>query len=225
MLATLQGASLGYAVGAAIGPGIAQGLSQGGGGPPGLPSGANITNQAPGGDNIPIPQGGAIQKVQTATDRIIDNLIGIQTVYAAAEKGYRLISRFTPSRSPKLEIGYQDVAYFPPMGHFGKIRHTAIRISGTGEYDGTWGFHVSSRAYLPDALRGFTVPGKVFSDNGPLYDALLVSQDIEFIKQVYNNIQRSAARTDLKYNLYGFSGKCDSKNCYGWRDAISRRTE
>ena len=103
------------------------------------------------------------------------------------------------------------------MNHpLGKIKHTGIKISGTGKYDGEWGFNPDSITDLPAVLMGHTVKGRVFADDGPYYGLRVASRDPDYIREVFMNIQESTSRGNAKYNLYG-QGK-NACNCYEWRD-------
>ncbi len=222
----LQGAVIGATVAAGAAAGGAGGGAGAGGGSGGGASSVQITVSSGIENSTIINITGVAEAVGTTGTShlgttILFNALGGGVAWAATDQVSNLNTKAkSTAGASRLEIGYKDIVN---LGGPGSVRHTGIKISGTGRYDGEWGFNPANFSGAVKATFGHTVRGAVFEGNGPFYGLRLMSTDPDYIKTVYESIQHSRAQKNLSYNLYG-QGE-NAYNCYEWRDKMLNKKD
>ena len=95
--------------------------------------------------------------------------------------------------------------------------HTGYEITGTGMYDGRWGFNPdfeNPSFSWQRTLSKQNVPGKVYTINTgekPYLIKIPISNNLDDAAKLYNSIQVDLSKNNLTYNL-------DCRNCYHWRN-------
>ena len=113
-----------------------------------------------------------------------------------------------------LYIGFESITI---AGVVTYITHPGLEIEGAGIYSGSWGFNPDKKdsSYSSTTLYfGNPVPGKVATSESHTY-RIPISTDINYIHQVYNNIQ-SSYYNPSDYVLWGPS----HYECYDWTAAM-----
>jgi hypothetical protein len=117
------------------------------------------------------------------------------------------------TEGPKLQLVYIRIPFTTEY-------HTYLRISDYPGYNGSWGFNPNS--FSLGVPLGISALGRVKSDIGQSFSPIIISNNAEIIRQVYNiakGTQGSFTTDKLYYVLYG-QGKY---NCYDWRDQVLRQ--